>query len=93
MQASSLRNVAMKKRLIIFLLLVTLAFVSLGIAVLWGVRMKNGGDAAKIDQANYFVHTWMVTFVILAGGAVAVLLNMIFYWMRRDSYDGDGINE
>jgi hypothetical protein len=83
----------MKKRVIIFLFLVTLAFASLGVAALWGARMKAGGDASKIDEADYFVHTWMFAFIIFACAAVAVLLNMIMYWMRRDSYDSDGINE
>jgi len=78
----------MKTLVTAFILLFLVAASSLAVAALWSRKMAGSFDAARIDDANYFLYTWIVTFIISAVAAVVVLIKMIMY-LRRQQYEHD----
>jgi hypothetical protein len=65
-----------------------LAGFSLAVAGLWSKKLAGSMDAAKIDNANYFLYTWIVAFIVSSVAAVVVLIKMIMY-LRRQQYEHD----
>jgi hypothetical protein len=78
----------MKMRLAAFFGLVVCACGALLVAALWTRRMAGSSDSGHIDNAAYFVHTWMITFIVCAVAAAFMLVNIIIY-KRRRHYDND----
>ena len=77
----------MKSRIAIFVALIALAGFSLAVMALWSRKLAGSADSAQMDHAEYFIHTWTITFIITSVAAVFVLINMIMY--KRRQHDSD----
>jgi ABC-type Fe3+ transport system permease subunit len=73
----------MKSRIAIFAALVVFALFSLAVMALWSRKLAGSDDAAQMDHAEYFIHTWTITFIVASVAAVFVLINMIMYKRRQ----------
>lgn len=78
----------MRAHVTAFVILIVIAAFSLTVAALWSRKMAGSLDAARIDNANYFLYTWIVTFIISSVAAVFVLIKMISN-KRRQQYEHD----
>ena len=76
----------MKTRVAAFVGLILFAAASLFVAALWSRKMVGGDDQAQIDRAAYFLHTWMIAFVIASVAAVFVLINIIKHLRRQHEH-------
>jgi heme/copper-type cytochrome/quinol oxidase subunit 2 len=76
----------MKARIAAFVGLILFAAASLLVAALWSRKMVGENDPKQMDRDAYFLHTWMIAFVIASVAAVFVLINIIKHLRRQHEH-------